>query len=120
MTETRNPGTSTIRFSGQGSRNARAGERSWAMSSPILGPKGGSSNSSLRTTPMRAHRMLWMLEERGLGDRIRPLDFARRHDDAEFLEASPTGSTPAIDDGEVRVFESCAGTVNLISSGRDK
>ena len=57
---------------------------------------------------MRAHRMLWMLEEMGLEDEIRPLDFARRHDDAEFLEASPTGSTPAIDDGEVRVFESCA------------
>jgi hypothetical protein len=52
--------------------------------------------------------MLWMLEEMGLEDEIRPLDFARRHDDAEFLEASPTGSTPAIDDGEVRVFESCA------------
>ena len=44
----------------------------------------------------------------GLEDEIRPLDFARRHDDAEFLEASPTDSMPAIRDGQARVFESCA------------
>jgi glutathione S-transferase len=60
------------------------------------------------TPPTRALRVLWMLEEMGLEYEIRPVDFARRHDDAEFLEASPTGSMPAIRDGQVRVFESCA------------
>ena len=60
------------------------------------------------TPPTRALRVLWMLEEMGLEYEIRPVDFARRNDDAEFLEASPTGSMPAIRDGQVRVFESCA------------
>ena len=39
------------------------------------------------TPPTRALRVLWMLEEMGLEYEIRPVDFARRHDDAEFLEA---------------------------------
>lgn len=58
--------------------------------------------------PTRALRAVWMLEEMGLPYEVRPVDFANRLDDAEFLEASPTGSMPAIRDGDVRVFESCA------------
>ena len=50
------------------------------------------------TPPTRALRVLWMLEEMGLAYEIRLVDFAQRHDDAEFLEASPTGSMPAIRD----------------------
>jgi glutathione S-transferase len=58
--------------------------------------------------PTRALRVLWMLEEMSLPYEIRPVDFAKRLEDAEFLAASPTGSLPAIRDGDVRVFESCA------------
>ena len=52
--------------------------------------------------PTRALRVLWMLEEMGLDYEIHPVDFARRLDDAEFIAASPTGSIPAIRDGDVR------------------
>ncbi len=58
--------------------------------------------------PTRALRVLWMLEEMGLDYEIHPVDFARRLDDAEFVAASPTGSIPAIRDGDVRIMESCA------------
>ncbi len=58
--------------------------------------------------PTRAVRVLWMLEEMSLPYEIRPVDFSRRLEDAEFMAASPTGSMPAIRDGEVGVFESCA------------
>src|SRR3954454_10927511 len=44
----------------------------------------------------------------GLPYEIRPVDFPRRLEDAEFMAASPTGSMPAIRDREVRLFESCA------------
>src|SRR5215212_10891152 len=58
--------------------------------------------------PTRALRVLWMLEEMGLPYEVRPVDFAKRLEDAEFMAASPAGSMPAIRDGDVRVFESCA------------
>jgi glutathione S-transferase len=58
--------------------------------------------------PTRALRVLWMLEEMGLKYEIHAVEFAKRFEDAEFLEASPTGSFPAIRDGDVRVMESCA------------
>jgi glutathione S-transferase len=58
--------------------------------------------------PTRAMRVVWMLEEMGLPYEIRPVDFARRLDDSEFMQASPTGALPAIRDGEVRLMESCA------------
>ena len=58
--------------------------------------------------PTRALRVLWMLEEMGLPYEVRPVDFAKRFEDAEFLAASPTGSIPAIRDEDVRVMESCA------------
>ena len=58
--------------------------------------------------PTRALRVLWMLEEMSLPYEIRPVDFATRFEDAELLAASPAGALPAIRDGDVRVFESCA------------
>jgi glutathione S-transferase len=58
--------------------------------------------------PTRALRVLWMLEEMGLEYEIRPVDFAKRLEDAEFIAASPTGSIPAIRDGDVQLMESCA------------
>jgi glutathione S-transferase len=58
--------------------------------------------------PTRALRALWMLEEMDLAYEVRPVDFSKRFEDAEFMAASPTGSIPAIRDGDVRVMESCA------------
>lgn len=58
--------------------------------------------------PTRALRVLWMLEEMGLPYELRQVDFAKRFEDSEFVEASPTGSFPAIRDGDTRVMESCA------------
>jgi hypothetical protein len=69
---------------------------------------GRLHDHGLRGTPTRALRVLWMLEEMGLDYEIRPVDFGRRLDDAEFIAASPTGSIPAIRDGDVRIMESCA------------
>jgi glutathione S-transferase len=58
--------------------------------------------------PTRALRVLWMLEEMELGYELRTVDFRKRLDDAEFVEASPAGAFPAIRDGDVRLMESCA------------
>ncbi|MBV8523412.1 MAG: glutathione S-transferase family protein [Acetobacteraceae bacterium] len=58
--------------------------------------------------PSRSMRVIWMLEEMGLPYEVRPIDFAKRHEDKEFLDASPTGSFPGLRDGEVRMMESCA------------
>lgn len=58
--------------------------------------------------PTRALRVLWMLEEMGLPYEVRPVDFPKRFEDAEFIAASPAGALPAIRDGDVLVMESCA------------
>ena len=58
--------------------------------------------------PTRAMRAIWMLEEMGLPYEVRRVDFAKRLEDADFLEVSPTGSFPALRDGDVRVMESGA------------
>src|SRR3712207_6841597 len=58
--------------------------------------------------PTRALRALWMLEEMDLPYEVRPVDFPKRFEDAEFMAASPIGSIPAIREGDVRVMESCA------------
>lgn len=58
--------------------------------------------------PTRAMRVVWMLEEMGLPYEVKPIDFAKRMEDAEFLEASPTGAFPGLRDGDVRMMESCA------------
>lgn len=58
--------------------------------------------------PTRAMRVIWMLEEMGLPYTVRPVDFMKRLEDTEFMEASPTGSFPGFRDGDTRVMESCA------------
>ncbi len=60
------------------------------------------------TPPTRSLRVVWMLEEMGLPYEVRPIDFSKRTEDKEFLEASPTGAVPGMRDGEVRMMESCA------------
>jgi glutathione S-transferase len=58
--------------------------------------------------PSRSMRVIWMLEEMGLPYAVRAVDFHKRFDDAEFVEASPTGSFPGIRDGDACLMESCA------------
>lgn len=58
--------------------------------------------------PTRALRVVWMLEEMGLPYEVRPIEFTKRLENAEFLAASPTGAFPGIRDGDVRMMESCA------------
>ena len=58
--------------------------------------------------PTRALRVIWMLEEMSLEYEIRPVDFPKRFEDAEFLAASPAGSLPGIRDGAIQMMESCA------------
>ena len=60
------------------------------------------------TPPSRSMRVIWMLEEMGQPYTVRSVDFQKRLDDAEFVEASPTGSFPGIRDGDVCLMESCA------------
>jgi glutathione S-transferase len=58
--------------------------------------------------PSRALRVIWMLEEMGLPYEVRRVDFAKRHEDREFMTASPAGAMPGIVDGDVRMMESVA------------
>ena len=45
-----------------------------------------------------------MLEEMGLDYEIRPVDFANRFEDNEFLTINPAGFRPAVVDGEATMF----------------
>ena len=58
--------------------------------------------------PTRSLRVVWMLEEMELPYEVRPIEFSKRLEDLEFLEASPTGSFPGIRDGDIKMMESCA------------
>ena len=58
--------------------------------------------------PSRAMRVVWMLEEMGLDYEIRPVDFANRFKDREFLAINPAGFLPALVDGDVTMIESGA------------
>ena len=58
--------------------------------------------------PTRALRVLWMLEEMELPYKVRRVDFATRHEDADFIAVNPVGTFPAIQDGKVTMTESCA------------
>jgi len=60
------------------------------------------------TPQSRAMRVIWMLEEMGLPYAMKPVAFDKRHEDREFLEASPTGSFPGFRDGDTCLMESCA------------
>jgi glutathione S-transferase len=59
------------------------------------------------TPPTRAMRVVWMLEELGTEYEVREIPFEKRLEDADFMEASPTGSFPAIRDGDLCMMESC-------------
>ena len=57
----------------------------------------------------RGFRVVWLLEEMGLGYRLRPVDLlAGVEEDAEFLAINPAGFIPAIQDGDVTMVESIA------------
>src|SRR5215203_1629223 len=82
-----------------------AGSTTLAVPSASFLAMGRLHDHGLRGTPDPSASLL---EEMGLDYKIHPVDFTRRLDDAEFVAASPTGSIPAIRDGDVRVMESCA------------
>jgi glutathione S-transferase len=56
----------------------------------------------------RSLRVLWMLEEMGLPYDVRPLDFARRREDVEFMRLNPAGAVPVLLDGDLAITESAA------------
>ena len=57
----------------------------------------------------RGFRVVWLLEEMGLGYQLRPVDLlAGVEEDAEFLAINPAGFIPAIQDGDVTMVESIA------------
>jgi glutathione S-transferase len=56
----------------------------------------------------RSFRVVWMLEEMGLPYAVRPVDFPRHRDDAEFMRINPAGTMPALTDGAVVLTESTA------------
>lgn len=68
-------------------------------------------------TTSRAFRCLWLLEELGIDYRHVPLDF--RGDDLgseEYLARNPNGRVPALQDGELVLWESMA--INLYLADR--
>jgi glutathione S-transferase len=56
----------------------------------------------------RSFRVVWMLEEMGLPYAVRPVDFPRHRDDAEFMRLNPAGTMPALTDGDIVITESAA------------
>jgi len=57
----------------------------------------------------RGFRVVWLLEEMGLGYRLRDVNLlAGVENDREFLEINPAGFIPAIQDGDVMMVESIA------------
>jgi glutathione S-transferase len=58
--------------------------------------------------PTRSLRVCWMLEELNLPYEVRPVDFAKRFEDKEFMSVSPAGALPGLRDGDTTLFESCA------------
>ena len=57
----------------------------------------------------RGFRVVWLLEEMGLGYRLRPVDLLDGlENDTEFLAVNPGGFIPAIVDGDVTMVESIA------------
>ena len=56
----------------------------------------------------RSRRVLWALEEVGAPYEVVELTFPPKVHHPEFLAISPSGTVPAIEDGEVRLTESLA------------
>ena len=60
-------------------------------------------------THTRSVRVIWLLEELGVPYEIRKVDFlGGEHQQSDYLARSPLGKLPAIEDGDVRMFESGA------------
>jgi glutathione S-transferase len=59
----------------------------------------------------RAMRVLWALEEVGVPYENVPIHFASDAHSAEYLKINPNGRIPALQDGDVTLFESLA--INL-------
>jgi len=56
----------------------------------------------------RGFRVVWLLEELGLGYRLRPVDLFALEHDRDFLAINPAGFIPALQDGETIMVESIA------------
>src|SRR5258705_12836566 len=57
----------------------------------------------------RAGRPRWMLEETGAPYELVRLDLSRgEHKKPEYMKIHPHGSVPALDDGDLALFESAA------------
>lgn len=56
----------------------------------------------------RSRRVLWTCEEVGVAYEVTALRFPPRLHHPEFLQVSPAGAVPAIEDGDVRMIESLA------------
>ena len=56
----------------------------------------------------RSLRVLWMMEEMGLDYALTTMTFPPRATAPEFLKINPTGTVPALVEGEAVIFESVA------------
>jgi len=69
----------------------------------------------------RASRGVWMLEEAGVDYDLVRVDITQPERSAEHLAASPMGKVPALQDGEVRMWDSasiCLYLADRYASGR--
>jgi glutathione S-transferase len=58
--------------------------------------------------PSRSLRVMWLLEELGVGYTLRQLSWPIREHNPEYLEISPAGTFPAVSDGNETWLESLA------------
>jgi glutathione S-transferase len=58
--------------------------------------------------PTRAFRVVWALEEMGLGYQLRSVDLRQRMQDEELVKRNPAGFLPVLDDDGVVMVESIA------------
>ena len=57
----------------------------------------------------RAFRAIWACEELGVPYEIEPVDFSpENRRKPEWRAMNPVGKVPVMDDGDIRIFESCA------------
>jgi glutathione S-transferase len=64
----------------------------------------------------RNFRCIWAAEEAGLPYEVIPVDFAKGAKSAEHLKVNPNGKIPAMQDGDLVLFESLA--INLHLAGK--
>lgn len=69
----------------------------------------------------RSSRAVWMLEEAGVNYELVRVDITKPERSAEHLAASPMGKVPALEDGEVKMWDSasiCLYVADRYASGR--